>query len=58
MGSNFLAMNIKIDSTKIDISVRAAAYALAGGTAALSALGFFFEKKVAVVDAKPAAALS
>ena len=54
MGTNFQAMNIKIDSTKIDISVRAAGYALAGGTAALSALGFFFEKKVAVVDVKPA----
>ena len=51
MGTNFQAMNVKIDSTKIDISVRAAGYALAGGTAALSALGFFFEKKV--VDVKP-----
>ena len=61
MGTNFQAMNVnlqamhtKIDSTKIDVGVRAAGFALAGGTAALSALGFFFEKKVAVVDAKPA----
>ena len=53
MGTNFQAMNVKIDSTKIDIGVRAAGYALAGGTAALSALGFVFEKKVTVVDAKP-----
>jgi hypothetical protein len=53
MGTNFQAMNVKIDSTKVDISVRAAGYALAGGTVALSALGFFFEKKVAVVDARP-----
>ncbi len=49
MGTNFQAMNVnlqamhtKIDSTKIDISMRAAGYALAGGTAALSLVGFFF----------------
>ena len=61
MATNFQAMNVnlqamhtKIDSTKVDISVRAAAFAFAGGTAALSAVGFFFEKKVEMVDVKPA----
>ena len=60
MGTNFQAMNInlqamhtKIDSTKVDISARAAAFAFAGGTAALSVVGFIFEKKVQVVDTKP-----
>ena len=43
----------KIDSTKVDISVRAAGYALFASTVAVSSLGFVFEKKVAVVDAKP-----
>ena len=53
MGTNFQAMHTKIDSTKVDISVRAAGYALFASTVAVSALGFVFEKKVAVVDAKP-----
>ena len=47
-------LNIKIDATKTDTSLQAAAYALAGATLAVSALGFVFEKKVAVVDIKPA----
>ena len=49
MGTNFQAMNInlqamhtKIDSTKVDISVRAAGFAFAGGAAALSVVGFVF----------------
>jgi hypothetical protein len=50
---NFQAMHTKIDSTKVDISVRAAGYALFASTVAVSALGFVFEKKVAAVDAKP-----
>ena len=61
MGTNFQVMNVslqamhtKIDSTKIDISVRAAGYALFVSTVAVSALGLAFEKKVAVVDIKPA----
>ncbi len=41
MNVNLQAMHTKIDSTKTDISVRAAGYALAGGAAALSAVGFF-----------------
>ena len=60
MGTNFQAMNInlqalhtKIDSTKVDISARAAAFAFAGATAALSVVGFIFEKKVEMVDTKP-----
>ena len=59
MGTNFQAINInlqamhtKIDSTKVDIAVLAAAFAFAGGAAALSVAGFVFEKKV--VDTKPA----
>ena len=51
MGTNFQAMSVnlqamhtKIDSTKVDISVRAAGYAFAGGAAALSVVGFVFEK--------------
>ena len=44
----------KIDATKTETSLQAAAYALAGATLAVSALGFVFEKKVAVVDIKPA----
>ena len=52
MGTNFQAMHTKIDSTKVDISVRAAGYALFASTVAMSALGFIFEKKVEVVDAK------
>ena len=47
-------LNIKIDATKTDTSLQAAAYALAGATLAVSALGFVFEKKVAVVDIKSA----
>ena len=47
-------LNIKIDATKTEISLQAAAYALAGATLAVSALGFVFEKKVAMVDIKPA----
>ena len=47
-------LNIKIDSSKTETSLQAAAYALAGATLAVSALGFVFEKKVAVVDVKPA----
>ena len=58
MATNFQAMNVnlqamhtKIDSSKVDISVRAAGFAFAGGTAALSAVGFL-KKKVEMVDAK------
>lgn len=47
-------LNIKIDATKTETSLQAAAYALAGATLAVSALGFVFEKKVSVVDVKPA----
>ena len=47
-------LNIKIDATKTDTSLQTAAYALAGASLAVSALGFVFEKKVAVVDIKPA----
>jgi vacuolar-type H+-ATPase subunit E/Vma4 len=47
-------LNIKIDSTKTETSLQAAAYALAGATLAVSTLGFVFEKKVEVVDVKPA----
>ncbi len=47
-------LNIKIDATKTDTSLQAAAYALGGATLAVSTLGFFFEKKVAVVNIKPA----
>ncbi len=47
-------LNIKIDATKTDTSLQAAAYALAGATLAVSTLGFVFEKKVAVVDIKSA----
>jgi hypothetical protein len=61
MGTNFQAINVnlqamhtKIDSTKVDISVRAAGFAFAGGAAALSVVGFIFEKKVEMVDTKPA----
>ena len=61
MGTNFQAINVnlqamhtKIDSTKVDISVRAAGFAFAGGAAALSVVGFIFEKKVDMVDTKPA----
>ena len=61
MGTNFHAINInlqamdtKIDSTKVDISVRAAGFAFAGGAAALSVVGFMFETKVDMVDTKPA----
>jgi len=61
MSTNFQAINInlqamhtKIDSTKVDISVRAAGFAFAGGAAALSVVGFIFEKKVEMVDTKPA----
>ena len=57
MGTNFQAINVnlqamhtKIDSTKVDISVRAAGFAFAGGAAALSVVGFMFEKKVEMVD--------
>jgi hypothetical protein len=53
VNSNLQAMHTKIDSTKVDISARAAAFAFAGGTAALSVVGFIFEKKVEMVDAKP-----
>ena len=53
MSVNFQAMHTKIDSTKVDISVRAAGYALFASTVAVSTLGFIFEKKVAVVDTKP-----
>ena len=60
MGTNFQAINVnlqamhtKIDSTKVEISVLAAGFALAGGAAALSVVGFIFEKKVQVVDTKP-----
>ena len=52
MSVNFQAMHTKIDSTKVDISVRAAGYALFASTVAVSALGFVLETKVAVVDAK------
>ena len=48
------AVNTKLDGTKSDISLQAGVVALGGATLAVSALGFFFEKKVAVVDAKPA----
>ncbi len=61
VGTNFQAINInlqamhtKIDSTKVDISVRAAGFAFAGGAAALLVVGFIFEKKVEMVDTKPA----
>ena len=54
MNVSLQAMHTKIDSAKIDISVRAAGYALFVSTVAVSALGFAFEKKVAVVDIKPA----
>jgi hypothetical protein len=61
MGTNFQAINVnlqamhtKIDSTKVDISVRAAVFAFGGGAAALSVVGFIFEKKVEMVDTKPA----
>jgi len=47
-------LNIKIDATKTETSLQAAAYAFAGATLAVSALGFVFEKKVEVVNIKPA----
>ena len=47
------AVNTKLDSTKLEISWQAATFALAGAMLGVSGLGFFFEKKVAVVDAKP-----
>jgi hypothetical protein len=52
LGTNFQAMNTKIDSTKLDISLHAGGYALGGATLALSGFGFFFGKKVDVVDVK------
>jgi hypothetical protein len=48
------AVNTKLDGAKSDISLQAGAVALGGATLAVSALGFFFEKKVAMVDTKPA----
>ena len=52
MNVSLQAMHTKIDSAKIDISVRAAGFAFAGGAAALSVVGFIFEKKVEMVDTK------
>ena len=61
MGSKFDAVNTKIeavntklDGTKSDIGLQAGVVALGGATLAVSTLGFFFEKKVAMVDTKPA----
>ncbi len=56
MNTKFEAMNTKIDSTKSDISLQAGVFALGGATLAVSLLGFFFEKKVAVVDIQAAPA--
>ena len=53
MNTKIEAVNTKIDGTKSDISLQAGAVALGGATLGVSALGFFFEKKVSVVDAKP-----
>ena len=53
MNTKFDAVNTKIDGTKIDISVQAAGFAMVGATMALSILGFFFDKKVGVVDIEP-----
>ena len=47
------AVNTKLDGTKFEISWQAGTFALAGAVLGVSGLGFFFEKKVAVVDAKP-----
>ena len=54
VNTKFEAVNTKLDGTKWDISLQAGAVALGGATLAVSALGFFFEKKVAMVDTKPA----
>ena len=41
----FQATSAKLDSTKAEISMRAAGYALGGATLAVSALGLFLDAK-------------